>query len=95
MKLSETFRRAAERVQLGLEPDNQRGSWCCCHAIDEVTGDNYSTDYLMAREFFERYFRDNRAGIYWWAIPWLSAEDQDARRLALLFAALIAEEQGL
>ena len=69
---------------------------CCCDAIDEAslylnTGYNEFFDNL---NFFKNLFEPADNNLYWWQNPEKTDEDQEARRLALLFAYEIAKEEA-
>ena len=76
----------SERMKL-LDSANSRHNICCCDAIfNAALGDSG-----QAKRDFADVFR-SAACTYWWANPFLSDEDQEARRLALLFMYWIAKD---
>lgn len=93
MKPSEIFLRAAKRIVstkaewlASLVGDN---NLCCCDAI--AAAGNFPLDDA-AQELFASIYR--RPGIYWWSDPFVTDADQEARRLALLFAHHYAKDMG-
>lgn len=98
MKISEALRAAAIVVGKNVRFKNRRYHLIgCCDALSVacVTDSDGYDDYAAARDFIRHlFFLDSdfrkTGGCYWWA-----ATCVEPRRLALLFAALIAEEQGL
>jgi hypothetical protein len=109
MKLSEIYLRAAELIrEVDVDnPSKTNGAGCCCHAIKAATGNARKEFYqwkesfqksAAAEDYFDRLFNDDDqsgSSDYWWADPLESNTDQEARRLALLFAHEIAKDEGL
>lgn len=75
-----------ERITL-LDSENDKHNICCCDAL-------YNADYENIRKTkrdFADMFKDVTT-TYWWANPFCTDEDQEARKLALLFMYEIAKE---
>lgn len=101
MRTSEVLRRAAEKIctdaEFAWHRDRGRRPYpspYCCHAITICT--NSPDGGAAAMRLFAGLFApyDDDTNRPWWRCPSITDEDQEARRLALLFAALIAEDQG-
>jgi len=61
----------------------------CCHAL------YYARASVHEQNFFRRLFRPRDAANYWWEVPCIAErEDQEARVMALLLAAVIAREEA-
>lgn len=67
---------------------------CCCNALDKITGDSWlftkGSPYI---QYFLKLYTDGGPGDYLWENPNRTKKDQEARRLALLFAYEIAKEE--
>ena len=97
MKMSRVFRKAAERIsdsKSNSESKSERTRYACnaIHIIEKVW-DNQTPSIKL----FEKLFKptNQKQHHLFWANPYLTNKEQEARRLALLFAAEIAEDEGL
>jgi len=87
MKKSDVFWNAAQSLSSG-----SKAYWYCCDAIDHADND----DETKAQAFFEQLFKpaEFMAHEPWWGNSYCN-NNQEARRLALLFAHEIAlDEEG-
>jgi hypothetical protein len=91
MKTSEVLRRAAARIS---DSFTLRGDYYCCNAIWHA-GDRDFHAAKRAADLFGHLFDDHHigSGRSWWNSTKDGNADQEARRCALLFAALIAEDE--
>jgi hypothetical protein len=95
MKLSEIYLRAATTiVDYNEYSDRPTKSICCCDAIWIACSYNHERSKKVIEHFAE-WFRPDGEPYWWWACAKTSYEDQEARRLALLFAHEIAKDEGL
>jgi len=89
MKISDVFWNAAQSLSGG-----SKAFWYCCDAI--VNTDSDVKTQGQALEFFTHLFKPKDAHAYepWWSNSY-DNKNQEARRLALLFAHEIAlDEEG-
>jgi len=93
-ELAKIFRKAAKRISFDRETYLLSNGWvanghtiCCCDAIRS----KYKESNNLAVDYFKDLFYDDSMGIFWWADPFNTDEDQGARVIALLLAAEIAE----
>jgi len=106
MKLSKLLRKAAELIATNNEMAGslEGNGWktsklevCCCLAIDSAAFADPPAEQIKEEtlDFFKDYFKPvDLDHLYWWVSPSRSDRDQEARRLALLFAAEIAGSEG-
>jgi len=93
MKLSVVFWNAAQEI---TDNPDTFGSAYCCSAIRRIER-NSAYEHTKALVFFYNLFGNRQQLIadFWWANASQTNEDQEARRLALLFAHEIAlDEEG-
>jgi len=102
MKLSDVFWNAAQLIEDKLTNRSHYREAFCCSAIGSVIFGSFDgraayRKYNKARNFFGALFADDEQSSdeSWWVYPFISTRDQEARRLALLFAHEIAlDEEG-
>lgn len=109
-KISRIFRDAAARIhtynevieeadKIGLTSKPSR-AYCCCAAVDQAayslrgTWQQRQAHADRAHNFFHTHFHPGVSRPYWWRHPANTSKDQEARRLALLMAADMAESMG-
>lgn len=91
-KLSALFIDAAARIVNCHQYDRSSVTTgdCCCTAISiAITNGKWNVSKIGVKDLFAIYFKPEIQSTYWWRDPEPSNEDQEARRLALLFMAEI------
>lgn len=104
MKDSEILRKAAELINPDFNNDtimsDRNGYQFCCHALaraQDIELDDYSrVEFSSSYELFEGLFRYTNFGCVWFRSNNYdtTAQMQNHRIMALLFAAEIAESEG-